>query len=342
VTGLVVYRALGGLDAIDEHSRMLVAALCETGEAVCYTPDGLAPLRGKRVGTTAWVLLQYNPFRFGRAGFATRLVADAAQLRRAGVPFAVMVHEAWIEIKDARSALIGGNQRIQLRALLRLADAALASTEALAASLRAEHLPVASNIRPEPITRAEARARLGLGDQLVVALLGRRHPSRALDHAARAVAALADTHELTVLNLGADAPSLPVAADIRSPGYLEPAELSRRLRAADLVLLPFVDGLSTRRTTLMAALAHGLPVLGTRGPRSDRVLIDNLALTPAGNPAAFARAAVALAEDPQLRRAAGEAGRALYAERFDWPVMARRVVSVLDRIAPARRAEAVA
>ncbi|HEY6887604.1 MAG TPA: hypothetical protein VI300_07490, partial [Solirubrobacter sp.] len=59
---------------------------------------------------------------------------------------------------------------------------------------------------------------------------------------------------------------------------------------------------------------------------------EALPLTAAGDRAAYARAAVALAADPERRRAIGERGRALYAECFDWPVLARRVGAELGRL----------
>jgi glycosyltransferase involved in cell wall biosynthesis len=111
------------------------------------------------------------------------------------------------------------------------------------------------------------------------------------------------------------------------------------LWASDLVLLPFTDGVSTRRTTLMAALAHGRPVLGLRGDNTDSVLAaapDALALTPVGDTVAFSRAAVELTRDPHRLRALGDAGRHLYETRFDWPVMAERVTTVLESMAPVR------
>jgi glycosyltransferase involved in cell wall biosynthesis len=319
--GLVVYRALGGIDAIDEHSRRLVGALSAAGVEARYVPDGLGGVRGTRA---PWVLLQYNPFRFGRAGFAPRLLAEALALR---APLALMVHEAWIDIRDPRSLLIGGWQRAQLRALLRRAGTVLANTQSLAAELGATHVPVSSNITPLPVSKAIARQRLGLGDGLVVGLFGRANPSRALQHAESAVAALVPQ---TVLNLGADAPPLHAPGEVRTPGALAPDELSLALRACDLMLLPLTDGVSTKRTTLMAALAHGVPVVGLDGRRTDAMLRSGpLTLTPAGDPQAFARAAVALAGDRDRLRAQGESGRRLYELEFDWPHVARRVAAAL-------------
>lgn len=340
--GVVVWRATGGMDAIDEYSRRLVAALCAAGMETRYTPDGLG---GLLCGAEpAWVLLQYNPFRYGRSGFAPRLLRDVARLRhRWCAPLAVMVHEAWIDMTDAKSTLIGLWQHAQLGALLRVADAVMTSTQALADEIGrgAVHVPVAANITPVATSRTAARDRLGLDGRLAIALFGRDHPARKLDYAEVAIGALAEAHganRLAVLNLGAGATPLrvPAGIDVHSPGELPADELSRHLWASDVVLLPLADGLSTRRTTMMAALAHGRPVLGLAGQNTDAMLTDEagaVALTPVGDPAAFSRAAVELTNDPLRMRELGDAGRRLYESRFDWPVISQRVVSVIEDMA---------
>ena len=133
-----------------------------------------------------------------------------------------------------------------------------------------------------------------------------------------------------MLNLGAGAPALSAQEGVRidTPGRLAEHELSLHLSTADLCLLPFTDGVSTRRTTLMAALAHGLPVLGLDGRGTDSVLTrhpDAIVLTATGDRACYARAAVELGADRMALRARGEAARRLYEEQFDWPVVADRV-----------------
>ncbi|HZV73359.1 MAG TPA: glycosyltransferase [Conexibacter sp.] len=350
-SGVVVYRRTGdadGIDAIDEYSRRLVGALGVNGSAPRYVADGLSSLLAS-TGAPSWILLQYNPFRYGPRGFAPDLVRDARRLRhRSHARLAVMVHEAWVDMTDWRTTLMGLWQRAQLRALLRLADGVMTSTQALARELGrgAVHVPIAATIMPVPTSPAAARDRLGLGDKLAVALFGRANPSRALDHAEAAVAALTEARgadRLAILNLGADAPPfhVPPGVEVRTPGRLGADELSLHLWASDMVLLPLTDGVSTRRTTLMAALAHGRPVIGLRGRNTDAVLAQAqgaLALTPAGDPAAFARAAVELTADGERLRALGDAGRRLYESHFDWPVVARRVASVLETTASIRRA----
>jgi glycosyltransferase involved in cell wall biosynthesis len=343
--GAVVFRRTGQpdqIDAIDEYSHRLARALAAVGVEAHYLPDGPASLLATRVAPS-WVLLQYNPFRYGRAGIAPGLVCDLVRLRRrSGAPLAVMVHEAWIDMRDARSSLIGLWQRAQLRALLPCADLVMTSTEALARQIgkAALHVPVASNITPVATSGAAARAKLNLDRRLIVALFGRAHESRAPDYAEAAIAALADSHApraLTILNLGADAPPvrIPPGVELSTPGALPAGELSLRLWASDIVLLPLTDGVSTRRGTLMAALAHGRPVLALHGHNTDSVLArarDALALTPVGDPSAYARAAVSLTADRARLREIGDAGRRLYESHFDWPVLARTVASALETV----------
>lgn len=342
--GLVTYNNTGDVDAIDEYSRRLVKALCERGNPALYRPSGLpgAPRLGAR---PSWVLVQYQPFSYGRWGVAPQLVGKAfAFRRRFAAPFAVMVHESWVATHDWKSALMGGYQRAQLRALSQIATVLMATTQDLARELGpgSVHVPVGSNITPVEATYRSARDSLAIGDELVIALFGRDSPARALDHARGAIdaiAALRDPSDIRVLNLGADAPLLETQHTTRilSPGKMSDERLSLHLSASDLMLLPFTDGLSTRRTTLMAALAHGLPVLGLRSPATDDVLLrhdDVLTLTPVGDPAAYARAATDLVSDRDRLREFGEGSRRIYEEHFDWPHVARRVMSAIDNALP--------
>jgi glycosyltransferase involved in cell wall biosynthesis len=341
-TGMIVYRKGPGVDAIDQYSRRLADAMREEGSEVRYVPDGVSPLLVAR-DDPDWILLEYNPFSYGRAGIAPRLVRDVCALRRRSrARIVLMVHEAWIGIRDPKSLLVGVWQRAQLRSLLRLADVVVTSTEALARELgaRAVHVPVAANVMPVDTTPEAAREHLGLSGRLVVTLFGRGNPARVLDYAEAAIAALADTHgreRIAVLNLGADAPPVrvPDGVDLRAPGVVDVDQLSTHLCASHIVLLPFDDGLSTRRTTLMAALAHGRPVLGLSGRSTDSVLFDAardgaVALSAAGDRNAFVRAAVEVSADPERLRAIGKRGRRLYAERFDWPVIARRLTALVS------------
>lgn len=330
--GLVVYRGIEEIDAIDQYSRLLVAALREAGECVRYAPHGLS-YSHVRASAPSWILLQYNPFSYGRWGFAPGLVRDALRLRGGGQPqLAVLVHEAWVGMHDWRSTLMGAYQRAQLMSLVRLANTVIVTTERLAVEVgnQAVHIPVGSNIIPAALSRQAARQSLGIRDELVIGLFGTAHPSRDRSYSECAIRGLAEHHgasRLIILNLGAGAPApeLPAAVAVRTPGALDPRELSLHLLASDLLLLPLRDGLSTRRTTMMAGLAHGLPVLGLQSPHTDRILVEHpeaLRLVTIGDRQGFAAAAIALTADVNRLRAMGEAARLLYERAFDWPITA--------------------
>jgi len=347
-SGVVVYgdfATSGGIDAIDAYSRHLVDALCAQGVRTGYIHGDLGAVLAKVDSPPRWIVLQYNPFGYGRWGMAPQLISDAIRVRRRW-PFCTLVlcvHEAWVSIDDWRSALMGTYQRAQLRCLLRAVDGAIVVRETLRDELgnACVHMPVGSNITPVPVDRDSARDRLGIGKGLVIALFGRRNPSRALVYATAAIAAVAADRgmdRLCVLNLGSDSPIPPVPAgvEVRSPGPLSDEDLSMHLHASDVLLLPFSDGLSTRRGTLMAGLAHGLPVVGLRGFNTDRVLLqhpDAMVLTPQGDLDAYALAVVELARDAVRTQKTGAAARELYERLFDWPVLARSVLATLEACA---------
>jgi glycosyltransferase involved in cell wall biosynthesis len=82
----------------------------------------------------------------------------------------------------------------------------------------------------------------------------------------------------------------------------------------------------------MAALQHRLAVVGTDGPLTDPLLRDpsaGLWLVPAQSAAAFATAAVELAQDESSRSRRASLGHQFYRRHFDWPVLANRILGAL-------------
>jgi glycosyltransferase involved in cell wall biosynthesis len=173
-------------------------------------------------------------------------------------------------------------------------------------------------------------------DALVIAAFGTDHPSRRIEDVAAAASAAAELGgTVFVLNLGAGAPPIRgVRESVRlvEPGWLEASDVACHLAAADLFVAPFVDGVSTRRTTLMAALQHGLAVVGTDGRLTDDVLrraSDALTLVPVDDRKGLENAVRWLAGDADQRLARGAAGRELYERSFDWPVISATIVAAL-------------
>jgi glycosyltransferase involved in cell wall biosynthesis len=329
----------GKIDGIGDYCERLEVALQAAGvdaRTVAWRSHGIPVVEGS-------VILQYNPFSFGRWGFAPRLLIDmmSLRLRRPAVLRAVMVHEAFVPIDSAKSLVMGAWQRLQLRALLSVADVVMVSTSSwvrlLPAGTRPVVIPAGSNLPDRRGQRDSRRRSLAAGDgALVLASFGTDHPSRLLSFVVAAANAVVSRHdEVKLLCLGAGTrplDGLDPRVELHRPGRQSDEELAASLSAADVYLAAFSDGVSTRRTTFVAALQHALPVVGTDGWRTEAELRrETLGIrwVPAGDPESFVDAVLALAGDAELRRRYGASARALYDREFSWEFIARRVVTAL-------------
>jgi glycosyltransferase involved in cell wall biosynthesis len=345
------------VDGIRDYSQRLAEALRQQSVVAEIRfqqvggEGGVAPSLGvwpelRKLGPSSAIVLQYSPFCFARWGFAPLLPAWllAIRARRARPALAVMVHEPYVPMESWRWMLMGLWQRLQLTAIRQAADVVFTSIERWAERFEAglprrpvHHLPVGSNLPDARDRRSEERDRLGLDEETVaISTLGRDHPSWLADYVvASANAVAASGQRLVLLSLGAEAPLLrgldPTIA-VHAPGYLAAERLAGMLAASDLFLAPLIDGVSTRRGGLMAALQHGLPVLGTEGPLTDSILRKSeaaLRLTEVGDRGHFASSAVQLAGSAAARASSGAAARQLYESNFDWPVIAQRLLAAL-------------
>lgn len=95
--------------------------------------------------------------------------------------------------------------------------------------------------------------------------------------------------------------------------------LSLLLQCCDVFVQPYHDGVSARRTTLMALLQHGGVIVTARGPRTEDDWASSAAVRvlPAADAALFASAAHDLVADPEARMQIADRARELYAKRFD-------------------------
>ncbi len=347
-------------DAIFANSVRLARAMNELGvvraEVLRHAGGPRWSLPGERRpvrsdGFDAYVL-QYNPFSFARWGIAPLLPLAWARVGGAARPGparsgreravrVVTVHEAHVPAEGVRGHVQARCQQAQLGALLAASDAIIATCAAREHALGdgawrgrrpVHHIPAGSNLDPASDVAALRERLRGSRDVPIVATFGNAHPSRLIEPLVRTCHAVGERlGEHVMLNLGAHAPGLPglpAATTLVTPGPLDAAELARHLACADLVLLPYVNGAITNRTTLMAALQHGLPVLSTRGPLTDEALIDpGLRLVAAADWDGFAAAAVELLADAAERESLGEQGRSLFERAFSWPVLASATVA---------------
>lgn len=332
--------------ALEQQMTMNVALWNPRTEPIARAVDLMRQVNAERVS----VIVQYNPFSFGRWGFAPWLPAKLWALKhrsRTGVKptLGLMVHETFMPTTNWRTALMGAWQRMQLLAVRAVCDVTLTSITTWRSWMARQrpvrpthHLPVSSNVPDMRELRITTREALGV-DQgtIVLAAFGSNHPSRMMDHVVKAGESVANSGQRTVLlNLGFNVSGLNAGPDVPviTPGRLDAGEVAAHLAAADIFLAPFIDGVSTRRTTVMAALQHGLPVVGTDGPLTDDVLREAgcLILTPPRDVEAYARSARELARNADLRHSCAGQARDLFAGQFAWPVVSARLLEALAQV----------
>jgi polysaccharide biosynthesis protein PslF len=243
----------------------------------------------------------------------------------------------------------------------------LGDLEQAGAGVRGRVVPIGSNVDREPATepaREDVRLLLGADDRtLLVGYFGFLNPSKGVPTLLEAVGRLAANRPVKLALIGAETGvSNPtdlgqaravhdaieqgrLGETVVRTGYLPPPDLSATLLACDVIALPFSDGASARRGTLMAALAHGLPIVSTlparrsalpgppafwlgTGPGGLAVRDgESILLVPPDDPAALTAALARLAEAPELRAHLAAGARAV-AARIAWPALAAETLDV--------------
>jgi glycosyltransferase involved in cell wall biosynthesis len=108
-------------------------------------------------------------------------------------------------------------------------------------------------------------------------------------------------------------------AILQATGKLSADELSHHLAACDVLIQPYPDGVSSRRTSLLAGLQNGKPIVTTAGWLTEPLWqeSDAVALAPAADTEAFVKHVRRLREQRSERVRLGLMAARLYCERFD-------------------------
>jgi len=189
-------------------------------------------------------------------------------------------------------------------------------------------LPVPSSIPPvrNPPASAAVHARYAGTRSLVGHFSTYGSAIRSmLDVSIPALANAADCNVL-LLGRGGDAHARELIAKdarladrVHATGVLTDESVSQHIAACDLMVQPYPDGVSTRRTSAMVGLSHGVPIVTTSGWLTEPLWEESgaLELVPAGDPQMLAVAAARLLASPASREALAARGRELYLSRFD-------------------------
>jgi glycosyltransferase involved in cell wall biosynthesis len=337
----------GRLVVYGDGERALVDGSCSLDWSPRCWPAVVAALDRLR---PRWLHIQYQT-----GAYAMRPGVNLLPWRLRGLPggprVAVTFHDLLVPYLFPKA---GPARRWVNARLARDADAVVATNSAdlqglsvlLGAARSAPRLsaiPIGSNIpvAPPPGYGREAwRARLGVGaGELLVAYFGLLGATKGVDTLVEALARVAAPWRLAIVGGAATAPedvvhaatvrgriaALGLAPRVVETGHVAPAEVSAHLLAADIAALPFRDGASFRRGSLLAALAHGCSVVTTTpaDPADAALLAPAAALVPPGDAAALTAAITRLAADPAARRALAAGGPPLAAQ-FAWDSIARR------------------
>jgi glycosyltransferase involved in cell wall biosynthesis len=112
-----------------------------------------------------------------------------------------------------------------------------------------------------------------------------------------------------------------LAQRVNAIGHLDARDpsLSFHISACDLLIQPYPDGVTSRRTTAMAALSHGRPVVTTSGALTESFWksSDALVLAEVEDADAFVSSVLGLLDNPTKRAGLAECARELYRSQFD-------------------------
>lgn len=244
------------------------------------------------------------------------------------------------------------HQAVQL--LARTSDAVIAADQRDLAAIggpspRHYLVPIGSNIAcapPRCFDRQAYRAHLGLGPStLAVVYFGLLNVSKGIGLLLDAFELLLERRPDTLLLLlggevGASDPTDRLTADrLRSrieqlgahvvrTGWLSAPDLSAHLLSGDIAALPYVDGASPRRGSLLACAEHGLPIVSTLPAAPEMAPFIH---SVAADRTALAEALLRIDADPGLAARLQEASRAL-ARRVSWPSIAAAHVRIYERL----------
>lgn len=299
-------------------------------------------------GPGTW-LVQYVPQAFGMRGIN---LPFAFWLGRTNQRPWVLFHEVavpWDSSMRAKQRIQGAIQRLMARLLIQGASQVLVSIPAwkhtLASIKRgadvATWLPIPSTlpVSVAPDDARLARARLFGADASSGPIVGHfgTYGELLSDLVRDALITIGAWHShARFLLLGRGGPefaarALPLGLRSRvvAPGEMPEAELARAIAGADLMVQPYPDGITSRRTSVMAALALGRPVATNIGFLSEAIWAStgSVALADGPDGASVGRIASRLIEEPGALEALGRRAKATYASTFSVDVIADRLIA---------------
>ena len=287
------------------------------------------------------LLIQYVPHAFGLKAMNVPFAAWVFARARRVAPIWVMFHEVAYPFvrRPLRHNVIAIANRAMAWAVAGAADRVLVSIPSWDQLLRqicpqsrpAEWLPVPCNVATVADPRAVAAARSQYAPDPSTRLIGHfgtfgRLITNLLEAAVAGVLRAEPRARVLLIGRGSEEYYVQIEAycpdlvgRVAATGELSPGEVAAHLRACDVLLQPYADGVSSRRTSVMAGLANLVPVVSNLGHLSEPFWASaaGVAVVPRPDPTELAAAAgEVLGLSPENRLALGARGAELYRSQF--------------------------
>lgn len=300
------------------------------------------------------ILFQWPTALYGRS-LAVNLLPQRLRSWFPEVPLITTLHELRYFAPWTRWRVLAALRHSQRIILADPADLDAAVKLHPPCRTRCVHIPIGSNLPAAGpgFDREAGRRALGLGpSDFAAAFFGFANPPKGLELLVAAMANLRPSHpELRLLLLSELSDRDPyqrrllrqlaasgLAAVTLRPGYAPAQETAQRLASADCAVLPFRDGVSLKRGSLLACLAQGLPVVATAPGRGAQGPFQNERnmLMVEQNPTALGRALERLMQDQGLRARLRQEARQLSAA-FGWESIGDRHRELFSSLRKERR-----
>jgi len=238
------------------------------------------------------ILLQWGPTGYGLKSSNLPFCLWLAWRVVRGDKLVVTFHEAFFSLSEPRlrrraAALV---QRAMTILLLNAATEVFISTSCFAESMRAycfrktniKTLPIPANVLPcaNPEAIAGIRQSMASNGEPIVGHFGLYSPNVEVLLIPSLLKLLQNNPRIRVLLIGEGSTyyrqkllsyNSELSPRIGATGACSLDEASTHISACDAMFQPYLDGITTRRGTTMAALAHGKYLVSTRGPNTEDI-----------------------------------------------------------------------
>ncbi|MCK4352508.1 glycosyltransferase family 4 protein [candidate division WOR-3 bacterium] len=304
------------------------------------------------------IIIQYVSQLYGRAGIAPGIIFFLTLIKLFNVSHIQIIttlHELYLPW-GSKDFILGAIQRLQAFILVLISDAAIVTTKSRKKILnslfpwkRVYKISVGSNI-PMGSRKREVRSRNHKDDRLILGTFGTLHPERDLLTVLKSLSMIQvgaycytpllqiigeidkDSENYRILRITAK--KLGIEERIRWMSNISNQEIANCLANSDIYLSPELDGASGRRTTLMAALSLGLPIIAYNGRETESVFknYENIILIPPHNSKILTEKIMELIKNKKLRDSLGKKAKETFNTYFSWDIIGKEYEKIFKTI----------